>query len=100
MSFQIDKFKNEIRAICTRLAVARLDLFGSGSTDEFSSESDLDFLVDFLPNQQDLLGKFLSLKEQLEGTLKRKIDIVSANAIRNPYFKESIERTRKNVFAS
>ena len=100
MAFPIDRFRDEIQRCCSQLKVARLDLFGSGTTDEFSNESDLDFLVSFLPGQADLLGKFLALKEQLERTLKRRVDLVSSKSVKNPFFQETIERTRKNVFAA
>lgn len=100
MRFKIEKFNNEIQALCEKLAVARLDLFGSATTDEFNDESDLDFIVDFQPNQTNLLEKFLDLQNQLQRLLSRKIDLITEKSIRNPYLKASIEKTRKNVFAS
>ena len=100
MGFQIDKFKDQIAEICLNLGVHRLDLFGSATTDEFTSTSDLDFLVDFFPEQAELLQKFLTLKERLIQTLHRDVDLVTMRSITNPYLKESIERTRKNVFVA
>jgi len=100
MSFQIDKYKEEIRKICIQHSVAELDLFGSATTDEFSDESDLDFIVDFESGEKDLLGKFLSLKKTLSKVLGRKIDLISLDSIQNPYFKQSVEATKKNVFIS
>jgi len=100
MRFKIDNFQDEIRAICEQLSVARLDLFGSATTDEFNDESDLDFIVDFQPNQSNLLDKFLSLQNHLQKLFNRKIDLITGKSIRNPYLKLSIEKTRKNVFAS
>ena len=100
MRFKIEKFQDEIKALCKQLAVARLDLFGSANTDEFNVNSDLDFIVDFQPDQTHLLDKFLNLQNQLQRLLSRKIDLITEKSIRNPYLKASIERTRKNVFAS
>ena len=100
MRFKIENFKNEIQALCEQFAVARLDLFGSATTDEFNDESDLDFVVDFQPNQTNLLEKFLNLQKQLQELFSREIDLITEKSIRNPYLKASVERTRKNVFAS
>ena len=100
MRFQINKFKDEIAQICIKLGVHQLDLFGSATTDEFTSNSDLDFLVDFFPDQAELLQKFLNLKEQLAIALHRQIDLITMQSVINPYLKESIERTRKNVFVA
>jgi len=100
MRFKIDNFQNEIKALCEQLSVARLDLFGSATTDEFNDESDLDFIVDFQPNQSSLLDRFLLLQKHLQKLFNRKIDLVIGKSIRNPYLKSSIEKTRKNVFAS
>ncbi|PKL47945.1 MAG: hypothetical protein CVV42_11675 [Candidatus Riflebacteria bacterium HGW-Riflebacteria-2] len=100
MRFNIDNFQNEIRALCEQLSVARLDLFGSAMTDEFNDESDLDFVVDFLPNQSNLLDRFLALQNHLQKIFNRRIDLITRKSIRNPYLKASIERTKKNVFAS
>ncbi|MGM0601321.1 MAG: nucleotidyltransferase family protein [Candidatus Rifleibacteriota bacterium] len=100
MGFNIDNFQNEIQALCEQLAVARLDLFGSATTDEFNDESDLDFVVDFQPNQSNLLDRFLALQNRLQKLFNRRIDLITRKSIRNPYLKTSIERTRKNVFAS
>ncbi len=100
MRFKIDNFQNEIKAFCEQLSVARLDLFGSATTEEFNDESDLDFVVDFQPNQSNLLDKFLALQNHLQNLFNRKIDLITGKSIRNPYLKASIEKTRKNVFAS
>lgn len=66
------------------LGVHRLDLFGSATTDEFTSTSDLDFLVDFFPEQAELLQKFLTLKERLIQTLHRDVDLVTIHSINIP----------------
>lgn len=100
MAFPIEKYREEIKKICLQHSVIELDLFGSATTEEFSDESDLDFIVDFEEEQKDLLGKFLSLKETLSKILGRKVDLVCLDSIQNPYFKQSVEATKKNVFIS
>jgi hypothetical protein len=52
ISLVADK-ERELRATCERFGVRRLELFGSAATgDEFDPEhSDIDFLVEFQPEQ-------------------------------------------------
>jgi hypothetical protein len=41
---------------------------------------------------------YFGLKEALEALFGRSVDLVEPSAIRNPYFKESVERSRESVF--
>ena len=71
----------------------RLDLFGSAAGDDFDpARSDLDFLVEFQPVPPGgYADAFFGLKESLEQLFGRPVDLVAAAAIRNPYFRESVE---------
>jgi uncharacterized protein len=91
----------EVRSLCRRFHVRRLELFGSAVRGDFDpARSDLDFLVEFDRTCPDALslGAYFGLKESLEGLFHRPVDLVEPSAIRNPYLKESIERSREPVF--
>jgi predicted nucleotidyltransferase len=92
----------EIEALCRRLGVRRLDLFGSALDDRFDEEtSDIDILVEFAGGPGfDHFGAYFSLKEGLEEILGRPVDVVSARAIRNPYFRDEVMRTREPLYAA
>jgi predicted nucleotidyltransferase len=92
----------EIDALCVELGVRRLDLFGSAVGDSFDpATSDADFLVDFdIRPGFDHFGAYFGLKEGLERILGRPVDVVSASAIRNPYFRDRIMRTKELVYAA
>jgi predicted nucleotidyltransferase len=92
----------ESEALCRRHAVKRLDLFGSAATGRFDpDQSDLDFLVEFLPNApKRAFAGYFELKEDLEKLFGREVDLVEAPAIRNQYFKEEVEATRVSVYAA
>ena len=103
MIAEISSHREELDELCRRFHVRRLDLFGSATGDDFDSErSDLDFLVEFDPRAPEALSftTFFDLKEALEALFGRKVDLVEPSAIRNPYFKESIERSREPIFAA
>ena len=91
----------EIAALCRRYHVRRLELFGSAARDDFDPvASDVDFLVEFDREHRDALAftTYFKLKESLETLLGRAVDLVEPGAIRNPYIKASIEKSRELVF--
>ena len=100
MIAEISSHRPELEELCRRFHVRRLDLFGSAARDDFDpGRSDLDFLVEFDPPPEALLfTTFFDLKEALEAPFGRNVDLVEPRAIRNPYFKESVESSRESVF--
>jgi predicted nucleotidyltransferase len=99
----IEQQRDAIAEICRRFAVRRLEVFGSAArgTDFNSESSDADFLVEFVPgNDLPFLRRFFGLTEALEQLLGRPVDLVEAEAVRNPYIRASIDRAREVVFGS
>jgi uncharacterized protein len=94
--------KDRLEALCRRFGVKRLELFGSASGGRFDSEaSDLDFLVIFDPSVADSRAdRYFGLLEALESLFSRPVDLVELEAIRNPYFRESVERSRTLLYAA
>ena len=80
----------------------RLELFGSATSDDFdSAESDLDFLVEFnsLATGQ-YFESYFGLLEDLEKLFDRPVDLVVDSAIKNPYFRKSIERNQALLYGT
>ena len=101
MTDLITERRNEIHALCRRYGVARLELFGSATTEAFDPQrSDLDFLVDFDANPADLFKRYFGLKESLEALYGRNVDLVMLGAMANPYFIDAVNRTRQVVYAA
>ena len=91
---------DSIRDLCHAHRVVRLDAFGSVLREDFGLQSDVDFLVLFERGEGiDAFQQYFDLKEGLERLLNRPVDLVCANAIRNPYFKKEVERSRQLVYA-
>ncbi len=90
-----------IRRLCRRHGVARLRVFGSVVRGRFDPErSDVDFLVEFLPEVHDLFGNYLALKSDLEELLGRKVDLVMPDAVENPYFAAQAFGMAEDVYAA
>ncbi|MFT3797520.1 nucleotidyltransferase family protein [Microbacterium sp.] len=84
-----------------RFGVRRLRVFGSVLTDRFDPErSDVDFLVDFHPNREDRLDDYLGLKDALAEIVGREVDLVVADAVRNPFFKKAAFGSAQDVYAA
>lgn len=100
-SLNLGAKREAIAAMCQRYGVARLDLFGSATTDRFDPQhSDLDVLVEFDADSKHLFDRYFSLKEALEALFGRKVDLVSAGALQNPHFISAVQQTRETVYAA
>ncbi len=90
-----------IRRACQRYGVTRLRIFGSATTEHFDPHSsDIDFLVDFAPNNANLFHDYFDLKFELEKITGRPVDLVDASTVRNPYFRASAISTAQDLYAA
>jgi predicted nucleotidyltransferase len=100
---EIEQHRDEIIAICEEFGVERLYVFGSATTDAFDpASSDLDLLV-LYPDEYDYgpFGeRYLELKHRLESLVGRRVDLVMGRNLRNPVFIESLEATRRLLYAA
>lgn len=86
--------------LCRRYGVKRLYLFGSAASDRLQPSSDLDFLVEMADRQPDAAyaRRYLDFAEALEHLFARRIDLVTEQAVRNPYLRREIQATRQLVY--
>jgi predicted nucleotidyltransferase len=98
----IEQHRTEVAALCNRFGVQSLDVFGSAADGAFDvTRSDIDFLVEFSPEDAgSLFHRYFGLQEALENVFHRKIDLVSASALSNPYFIAAVNQSRQPVYAS
>lgn len=82
----ISSLKDLKPALSNKYYVSKLGYFGSLTNDTFSNNSDLDLLVEF---NKPIGWEFFDLVEFLELTFKRKVDLVTMNALK-PALKEKI----------
>jgi hypothetical protein len=102
MECQIEQEREQVAELCRQYHVQRLELFGSALRDDFDAQdSDLDFLVEFERLPAGIYAKaYFDLIEALEKLFQRRVDLVVASAIRNPYFRESVERNKALLYAA
>lgn len=89
-----------VAALCRRYGVRRLDVFGSAVAGDFHPErSDLDLLVEFEDEPpMPYVDAYVGFQAAMETLAGRKVDVVTARSIRNPYFRAMVERQRRLVF--
>ena len=87
---------------CRRHHVARLDAFGSVLRSDYRpGESDIDLLVEFQPlDPASLYKAYFALLNDLRIGLASRVDLVMADAVRNPYVKQTIEASRQQIYAA
>jgi len=76
----IDKLRELKPKLREEYAIREIGLFGSFSEGDFSDESDIDILVEL---EKPIGWKFFSLELYLENVFKRKIDLVTKNALKD-----------------
>lgn len=74
------KLKELKPALYKEFSVVEIGLFGSFSDNTYNEDSDIDIIVEL---EKPIGWKFFSLELYLEKTFKRKIDLVTQNALKD-----------------
>lgn len=96
----IEDQKKKIAELCSRYRVDRLEVFGSAADGTFDPDrSDLDFLVEYLSLEGGMhYETYFGLLESLETLFDRRVDLVDVSCLRNPYFIETVNESRRVVY--
>ena len=100
MNPQVQLDRDALAEFCRKWRVRELSIFGSALRDDFGPDSDLDFLVSFEPEAPLDIEWLLDMKEELEARFGRPVDVVEKEALRNPWRKYEILRTREVLYAA
>lgn len=93
---------DKIIALCKKYKVAKLWVFGSILTPRFNDRSDVDFLVDFDEEHIELLDyadNFFDFIHAIEEVIGRKVDMIVNKSIRNRFFRQEVDQTRKLIWS-
>lgn len=98
---RLQKYQAAIAKLCKAHKVKSLYAFGSFLSDNFNAESDIDLVVDFANMEvEDYADNYFDFKFSLQELFKRPIDLLEEKAIKNPYFRESVNQKRQLVYGS
>jgi len=96
----IEQHRTALAELCRRFGVRRLYVFGSAASNQMHSASDVDFVVDMADRAPTgaYADRYLDFADALERLLGRRVDLVTEQAMRNPYFRRDVETTRQLVY--
>ena len=80
--------------------IERAYLFGSFASGANDQESDVDFLVSFQEGlEPETKGKlWWELYDELKKILGKEVDILTESSLKNPYFIQEINNTKKLIY--
>lgn len=91
--------EEKIAVFCRKHGVKRLSLFGSILSESFRPDSDIDILVEFLPDVRysllDLGGMYMELREMLD----REIDLKTPMDL-SKHFRDDVVRHARTLYAA
>jgi predicted nucleotidyltransferase len=93
----------QIVELCKKYRVAKLYLFGSAARDDFDpATSDIDLLITFSAEVKllELADVYFDLHYALDDLFGRKVDLITEDTLRNPYFIASVERSKQLIYAA
>jgi predicted nucleotidyltransferase len=97
----IEDKMDALKYLCKTYDIKTMYVFGSVCTDNFNDNSDIDILISFKDiSIEKYTDNYFELHYKLEELFKRKIDLLTENSLSNPYLIESIEETKKLLYAA
>jgi hypothetical protein len=94
---QVDETR--LRDLCRQYRVLELSLFGSAARGEMRAGSDIDILVEFLPDAEIDLVDYAGLMLDLQQLLGRQVDLVSKNGLKPP-IRASVLKEARLLYAA
>ncbi len=95
----LEEHMSDIHKLCSEHRVKQLFAFGSILTDNFNHESDIDLIVDFdAVDIAQYADNYYDFKFSLEDIFKKPVDLLEDKAIKNPYFREVVDKQRQLIY--
>ena len=95
----LDSYQNNVTTLCRRHHVKTLHAFGSVLTKRFGNDSDVDLVVAFndIPVEE-YADNYFDFKFSLQDIFNRSVDLLEEQAIKNPWFRQNIDRNKQLIY--
>ena len=90
--------QSKLDAFCRAHGIRRLALFGSVLRNDFTDSSDVDVLVEFLPDVKVGLA-FIRLQDELSDLLGRSVDLNTPGSL-SRYFRDQVLREAEDIYVA
>ena len=91
---------DDIAQLCKKYGINELSIFGSSIREDFTQNSDVDILVSFSETSKVSLFDIMNLERKFSELLKREVEIVEKESLKNPIRKNRILSTREIIYAA
>jgi hypothetical protein len=94
---------SKIQEVCKKYKVKELYAFGSVTGNDFNEKSDVDLLVEFDKSKiplEDFADNFFDLADNLENIFNRRVDLLTLNSLKNPYFIQEVNKSKQIIYAA
>jgi predicted nucleotidyltransferase len=98
ISMYLDIIREVAAPVCRQYDVRRLEAFGSTARGSAGVTSDVDLLVEFKDPARLPARRFFGLLHRLEDALGCRVDLLTLNSLRNPYFKKRVLAERVPLY--
>jgi predicted nucleotidyltransferase len=95
----LESRRDELFALCQRYGVRELALFGSALGADFTTESDIDLLVEFAPEVRVGFLTLSRMRRELEALLGRRVDLVPKNGLK-PMLRHAVLAEAEVLYAA
>ena len=103
----IDKLKkngiyldlNDVQRVCKKYHIIELAVFGSSLRDDFNKDSDIDLLVSIKKKAKISLFDIMDAEEEFSQLLKREVQIVEKEGLKNRRRSKRILSTSELIYA-
>ncbi len=85
---------------CHKWKVRELSVFGSALRDDFGPDSDVDVLVSFDAVAEWSLLDLVVMRDELAALVGRDVDLVEQEALKNPYRRAAILKSKRVLYAA
>jgi predicted nucleotidyltransferase len=89
----------ELAELCRKYHVGELSVFGSAARGDVHQDSDIDLLVEFLPDAHIDLVDYAGFMLDLSQLLGRKVDLVSKKGLK-PLIRASVLKEARLLYAA
>lgn len=90
--------KKQIVPLLKQYDVVKASIFGSYARGNYKKSSDVDILIRFEKGKEKSLLKLVEMQFKLGRILKRKVDLVTYNAL-SPYIKNEVVKNMRVIYA-
>lgn len=100
VKYNIEISQQKIADFCRKWKITELALFGSVLNRNFRPDSDIDVLVSFSDDAQWSLFDLVHMQDELKDIFGREVDLVEKAALRNPFRRYFILRSKEVIYAA